>query len=312
MREIKNVILCGLGAIGSVYADKLQQADCKFRVLVDTLRLERYKLNPIKYNGNLLNVNYILPNDSDFKADLIIIATKMSGLNFALDEIENFVGDNTIIISLINGVKSENLIAKKYGKEKVLYSYFIGHSAVRNGNNIFHDGVNKVVFGSDNPDDIEKVSAVKTFFDKIKINYEISKDIKRSLWIKFMLNVSANPITAMFRMTFGQMLNNKSAMNLAKQIMKEVQLIAKAEGVNNTETMIEETLEQLSTMSPQGRTSMLQDVEAGRQTEIDIFAGTVSELGKKHNIKTPYCDFLNDAFAVIQNQKEKGNDEIRK
>ena len=69
--------------------------------------------------------------------------------------------------------------------------------------------------------------------------------------------------------------------------------------------MIEETLAQLNTMSPEGRTSMLQDVEAGRTTEIDIFAGTVSELGKKHNIKTPYCDFLNDAFNVIHEQFEK-------
>ena len=305
MRGIKNVILCGLGAIGSVYADKLQRTDCNFKVLVDKSRLERYQSNPIKYNNQALDLNYILPDTSDFKADLIIIATKMSGLTSVLNELENFVADDTIILSFINGVTSEEVIAKSYGQEKVLYSYFIGHSAVRNSNNTTHDGVNKIVFGSDNPNDIEKINAIKKFFDDAKINYEVSDDIKHSMWLKFMLNVSANPITALFRMTFGQMLNNKSAMGLAKKIMEEVQLIAKAEGVNNTETMIEETLAQLNTMSPEGRTSMLQDVEAGRTTEIDIFAGTVSELGKKHNIKTPYCDFLNDAFNVIHEQFEK-------
>ena len=305
MKEIKNVILCGLGAIGSVYADKLQRTDCNFKVLVDELRYNKYQSNPIEYNGNRLNLNYILPNNKDFKADLIIIATKMSGLTPVLNELKNFVADDTIILSFINGVTSEKVIAKSYGQEKVLYSYFIGHSAVRKNNNITHDGVNKIVFGSDNPHDIEKINAIRKFFDKAKINYEVSDDIKHSLWLKFMLNVSANTLTALFRMTFGEMLSNKSAMNLAKKIMKEVQTIAKAEGVNNTETMIEETLEQLNTMSPDGRTSMLQDVEAGRTTEIDIFAGTVSELGKKHNIKTPYCDFLNDAFNVIHEQFEK-------
>ncbi len=305
MREIKNVILCGLGAIGSVYADKLQRADCNFRVLVDESRLIKYQSYPIEYNGNKLNLNYILPDNKDFKADLVIIATKMSGLTPVLNELKNFVADDTIILSFINGVTSEEVIAKYYGREKVLYSYFIGHSAVRNKNNTTHDGVNKIVFGSDNSKDIEKINAVKYFFDKAKINCEIADDIKHSLWLKFMLNVSANPLTALFRMTFGEMLNNKSAMNLAERIMKEVQLIAKAEGVNNTETMIEETLAQLKTMSSDGRTSMLQDVEAGRKTEADIFVGAVVNFGKKHNIPTPCCEFLNDAFNVIHEQFEK-------
>ena len=61
-------------------------------------------------------------------------------------------------------------------------------------------------------------------------------------------------------------------MELAVKIMKEVQAVAKAEGVNNTETMIDETLVNLSKMIPDGKTSMLQDVEAGRKTEVDMFA----------------------------------------
>lgn len=306
MKEIRNVILCGFGAIGAVYASKmLLNKHCKFRVLVNESRLNKYKNTPITYNNTPLNVEYILPEAKDFKADLIIIATKMTGLNSALNEIKNFVSDDTIILSLLNGVTSEQIIADKYGCEKVLYSYFIGHSSVRTGNNISHDGVNKIVFGSDNKNDTENIEKVKTFFDRTNINYQISDDIKHSMWLKFMLNVCANPTTALFRMTFGEMLSNKSMMQLAIKIMKEVQAVAKAEGINNTEIMIEETLEQLNTMSPIGKTSMLQDVEAGRKTEADIFVGTVVDFGKKHNIPTPYCYFLNDAFNVIHEQFEK-------
>ena len=79
-----------------------------------------------------------------------------------------------------------------------------------------------------------------------------------------MLNVAANPTTALFRMTFGEMLDNSKFMNFAKKIMEEVQLIAKAENVKNAETLTEETLEKLKTMCPEGKTSMLQDVEAGK------------------------------------------------
>ena len=69
---------------------------------------------------------------------------------------------------------------------------------------------------------------------------------------------------------------------------KEVIEIAKAEGVNNTDKMLVDALKIFKTMSPNGKTSMLQDIEAKRKTEVDIFAGTVIELGKKHNIHTPH------------------------
>lgn len=300
MKEIKNIILCGCGAIGSIYADIFSKVpDINFRVLVDEARLKRYSLNPISFNGNKLDLNYILPDEVNFKADLVIIATKMAGFEDALSEIKNFVSDDTVILSLLNGVLSEDIIAKRYGREKVLYSYFIGHSSVRNGNKVSHDGVNTVVFGSDCEDDKLNVLRVKNLFDKYNVNYEIPEDIRHSLWKKFMLNVSSNSTTALFRVNFGEMMANPLHMDFSVKIMKEVQLIAQAEGVNHPETLVDDALMSLNKMCPEGRTSMLQDVEAGRKTENDIFASTVVELGKKHNIDTPYCLIIDSMFKII-------------
>ena len=304
MKEIKKVILCGIGAVGAVYADKLQKYDPEnFRVLVDKNRLEKYRKTPIYFNDTKLDVNYITPDDTNFDADLILIATKMTGLDAAIDEMKNFVKGNTIILPLLNGVTSEERLAQAYGWDKVLYAYFIGHSSVRTGNKIKHDGINTLVFGADkNPD--ERVDTVKNYFDKAQINYKVPNDIRHSLWCKYMLNVASNPTTALLRMTFGEMLENKYFMELATKIMKEVQAVAKAEGVRNTEIMIDETVAHLHTMVPDGKTSMLQDVEAKRPTEIDMFAGTMIRLGKKHNIPTPYCNFLQEMFNIIhENQK---------
>lgn len=298
MREIKNVLICGIGAIGSIYADKIQKfSPNNLKILVDKNRLEKYTKNPIIFNGKELNFNYILPEEKDFKADLIIIATKYDGLNEVVRNMENFVCDNTIILSLLNGVTSEKIIAAKYGIDKVLYSYFIGHSAVRTGRNIAHDDVNTIVFGSEKPD--KKVEIVKKYFDNTKINYIIPEDIIRSLWLKFMLNVSCNQITAVLNFTFGDLYNNTKCMLLAQKVMKEVQAIAKAEGVNKTETMIEEAVKHVKTMTPEGKTSMLQDVLAGRKTEVEMFAGTIIDYGKKHNIPTPYNQILKEMLDAI-------------
>ena len=72
------------------------------RILVDKNRLERYKKNPTVFNRRVLNFNYILPEATDFKADLIIIATKFDGLQEVITNIKNFVHEGTIILSLLN------------------------------------------------------------------------------------------------------------------------------------------------------------------------------------------------------------------
>lgn len=305
MKEIKNVLVCGIGAVGSIYADKIEKfTPQNLRVLVDEARLERYKKNPTVFNGRVLDFNYILPNDTSFKADLIIIATKFDGLNDVIKNIKNFVYDDTVILSLLNGVTSEKIIAKTYGREKLLYSYFIGHSAIRDGRNITHDDVNTIVYGSENSNDFENVERIQDFFEQAGINYLIPDDIIHSLWLKYMLNVSANQTTAILRMNFGEMLENDKCMDFAINVMKEVQAIAKAEGVRNTESMIDETIEHLHTMIPEGKTSMLQDVEAGRKTEVEMFAGTVIKLGKEFGISTPYNKIIKEMIEIIHRQQD--------
>ena len=305
MKEIKNVLVCGIGAVGSIYADKIEKfTPQNLRVLVDEARLERYKKNPTLFNGRVLDFNYILPNDTSFKADLIIIATKFDGLNDVIKNIKNFVYNDTVILSLLNGVTSEKIIAKTYGREKLLYSYFIGHSAIRDGRNITHDDVNTIVYGSENSNDFENVERIQDFFEQAGINYLIPDDIIHSLWLKYMLNVSANQTTAILRMNFGEMLENDKCMDFAINVMKEVQAIAKAEGVRNTESMINETIEHLHTMIPEGKTSMLQDVEAGRKTEVEMFAGTVIKLGKEFGIPTPYNKIIKEMIEIIHRQQD--------
>ena len=298
MKEIKNVLICGIGAIGSIYADKIHNyKNAKLKILADKDRLKKYLKYPKVFNGKTLNLECVLPEDNGYKADLIIISTKFDGLEFAINGIKNFLKSDTVILSLLNGVNSEELIAQKYGWEHVLISYFIGHSAMREGNKINFDGVGKIIFGSDrgNYSDIERV---KSFFDMVGIDYEIAQDILRAYWLKYMLNVSGNQVSAILGYTFGQMQSNPNCMKLIKNIMNEVLMIAKIKGIKNTDTMVEEALLSFNKMIPEGKTSMLQDIEAGRATEIGIFADAMIEFGKQYNIPVPYNKVLKELIEV--------------
>ena len=231
-----------------------------------------------------------------------MIATKYDGLFDAVKNIKNFVKEDTIILSLLNGITSENILAEKYGRKHIIHSYFVGHSAMRNGNNITFDGEGDIIFGVQNPEitDLNDEKILENFFNKTKISYKIPDDIKRSMWLKFLLNVSSNQTSAILGKTFGQMQNSVKFRKLLENIMLEVVAIAQKEGVKNTSSLLEDAFKVFDTMCAEGKTSMLQDIEAGRKTEVEMFAGTVIELGEKYNIPTPYNKVLKEMIEILE------------
>lgn len=208
---MKNVIICGLGAVGMTYASKLggkSRGKCNLKILVNEERLERYSKNKPVLNGVEQDFYYILPDDN-FDADLIIIATKASGLDSAVKMIKNFVSSKTIILSLLNGISSEEVIRSAYPEAKVLKSYFIGHSAVRVGNSVKQDGVGEIV--------MERDDGLIKFFNDAGVGYAVPDDIDYSMWLKFTMNIFSNQTSAVLNMTFGEMKYNKAFIDFAKK-----------------------------------------------------------------------------------------------
>ena len=301
MEIIKKVVICGLGAIGLTCANKLKKA-CQLYILADKKRIENYKINPPALNGEIVDLNYVTPEMSE-DADLIIIATKFSGLDSAINYIKNYVKKDTIIISLINGISSEEKIAEIYGREKVLYSYFIGHSAVREDNNVTQDGVGKIVFGSPFAENSDKVRILKNFFQTSGVDCDVPENIMYSLWLKFSLNIFSNQTSAIMNLTFGDMKKNNAFKEFAGKVVDEIQQIAQKEGIKGAENLKRDSINALDLMIDSGKTSMLQDILAGRKTEADMFSGEIIRKGKKYGIQTPYNQVLFDMIKIIEEKQ---------
>lgn len=292
-----NIIICGLGAIGGYYAVRFQDKDYNLKVLVDKDRIERYKKTPRIINGEERNFDYILPDKTGYKADLIIIATKSNGLKDIIKNIKNFVSDNTVILSFLNGITSEKEIISVYG-DKVLYSYLLGHTFFRSGNEITHDGHAKIIYGSTEKNDT-RVEYIQRIFEDISVGYEISDNILKAQWQKFCFNCCVNQLSALNRMTFGELSRSEKAMEIMRHICSEVEEVAKHEGIPEPD-FYHNLTESLALMIPEGKTSMLQDIEAGRKPETDIFGKTVAHLGDKHNIPTPYNKVISDILDSLE------------
>ena len=134
MKTIQKIYISGLGAIGSSYAGKFHEMNpACIKVVLDKARLERYTKDGYYINGKQYSFTYIRPDDSLPPADLILIAVKQHHLEQCIQDIKKFVGPDTIILSLLNGIISEEILANEFGSDKVLYSFCVGTDAVRKG-----------------------------------------------------------------------------------------------------------------------------------------------------------------------------------
>ena len=284
------VRLIGCGAVGAVVAEKLD-AVSDFALIVDDERRRRYS------DGVYVNSRkhiFKMEGGADAeKADLIIVALKNFNLYSSLDEIAPFVGENTVIMSLLNGIDAERILSERFGADKVIYSFITDLSSNHNGIETvcFSNGGN-ILFGEKNGERSERILRIKELFDNAGQRYEIPDDIIHEKWWKFMLNTCFNTLSAILDADYYSICDNAEFIRAVRIIAKEVQRVASAEGVKITQGDIEEMIRRVCALRDHGRTSMLQDVDAGRETENDYFAGTISRLGRQHDIQTPNIDFL--------------------
>lgn len=302
MEKIKKVTVVGLGALGCAYAGKLFDMDPQgLTVLAGGERVARYKNEGLYINGKRYDFTYVSPDEITKPADLILVVVKTHQLSQAIMDMKNQVGPNTIILSLLNGITSEEMIGNVYGMEKLLYSVSYGLTANREGNHIHFSSYGNVAFGEKNNQTYsEKVLAVKELFDRASIPYTIPENMLHSLWWKFMFNVGINQCSAVTRGKYHTFQTVSAARNLLDSAMREVAALSERVGIHLTEQDIEKWYEVLAALDPNSRTSMLEDIESGRKTEVDVFAGTVCELGRKYGVETPVNRTLLHIIKVVE------------
>lgn len=301
MEPLKNIYLCGLGALGGMYASRFCAAPVhNLQVVADPDRTRRYREDGITVNGSRLALSYLPPGQDAPVADLLVIGVKWHQLNQAIAQVRSYVGEQTIILSLLNGIDSEEVIRSELGIQP-LYSFVVETDVGREGQRIEYRTLGTIVFGEkDNAKISPRVEAVRELFERAGIPYRIPEDMLRELWWKFMLNVGVNPTSAIMKAPYGTFRDSAEARQCVRMACREVVQIAERIGISLTERDIDAIFPIIARLSAEKRTSMLQDVEACRKTEIEIFAGAVIEQGLRHGIATPVNELLFNMVRSIE------------
>ena len=285
-----NVRIIGAGAVGTVIAWKLyRHADMAF--IVDEERARRYS-EGLVINGERIRFSLLTPSEAD-AADLLIFAVKNFQLEDAMDEAAPFVGRSTVILPLLNGIDAEKELALRFGPDKILYGFITDLSSTHSGieTTCFSDG-GTIVFGEHDDSMTGRVRAIMDLFDAAGQKYLVPENILHEKWWKFMLNTCFNTLSAILEADYAAISSNGAFIRAVRLIAREVQRVGNAEGVTITQDDVEEMIRRVTALCDHGKTSMLQDVLAGRETENRYFAGAVSRLGKLHAVPTPISDFI--------------------
>jgi 2-dehydropantoate 2-reductase len=303
MTDVKIAIL-GAGAMGSAYAARFAEAPgCTTVLVARGERHDRLAREGLVVNGKPYLLPVVHPEETSAATDLILVALKHHHLPGAVRDLRNLVGARTTILSVMNGLDSEAALGAVYGMDKVLYAVSVGIDAVRHGNRVTYTKPGKLYFGeATNAPPSERVRRVGALLDRAGIAHETPPDMIRTLWWKFMINVGVNQASAAMRAPYGTFQSSKEAQALMEALMRETIALAEAEGVDLSEQDIVAWYGFMNGLSPDGKTSMLQDVEAGRKTEVEMFAGKVVELGGKHGIPTPVNETLLRIIHVLEEQ----------
>ena len=304
--KIKTVAVLGAGAVGSYVIWGLSnRKDIRLGVIAEGERAERMKKGCI-INGITYHPEVWTPQEAN-GTDLLFVALKYGALPGALESIRTITGEHTTVMSLMNGVDSEEIIGKRIGIEHLVYS-MMKIASERDGNSIvFNPLVTQgVYFGeADKAASGERIRAIADVFEGSKVNYHICEDIIQDIWFKYALNISKNLPQAMVNCGYGAYAESENVAALSSRLRDEVVAVAKAKGIDISDT--NNGAGKNSAISPKARFSTLQDLDAKRHTEIDMFSGTLVRMGKELGIPTPYNEFT---YFMIKALEEKNDGKL--
>ncbi len=301
--EFKKIALIGAGAVGSYILWGLSHKDeLDLSVVASGKRKERIETEGLCINDKLYKPVVKTPQEA-FGADLVIVAVKYNALPVAVLDIKEIVDEHTVLISLMNGVDSEDVIASEIGEEHIVPA-LIKVASERKQNRIYFDPESTigVVYGEKDGKSSERTLALEQLFEGTGLHYRETDVILSEIWSKFRLNVGNNLPQAMLSVGVGAYSDSEHVAAIREGLVKELDEIAKAKGIDIS--LADPSSTRGSKVFKRARYSTLQDLDAKRHTEIDMFSGALIRMGKQLGLSTPYNEFT---FHMIKALEEKND-----
>ena len=290
-----NIVIMGAGAIGSFFGALLSNNN-NVILIGKKPHISAIKKSVLIIEGktNLkLKISAECSVDRiTFKPDLIFLTVKSYDTEIAISQLLDIINENTIVISMQNGLDNIDKIKEYINEEKIIAGVTTHGAFFSKPGIIKHTGIGITILGELDGNITKRIGEIVNLFNDAGIKTSVSKNIIKEIWIKAIVNSSINPLTAFFQCKNGYLLKNPILENLVEKICKESTEIANNEGLNLSYIeMINKTKEVIKDTS-ENHSSMLQSILHGKKTEIESINGKLIEFGIKNNIDVSLNEML--------------------
>lgn len=233
--------------------------------------------------------------------DLLLFCTKTYDTDQAASAARPLVGPNTSILSIQNGVDAAERIGLVLGREHMLAGATWISSAIEAPGIIRQaSDFRRLAFGELDGSRSQRSKAIFEAFQKADITVELSDNILSVLWGKFVFIASVSALGSLTRLPVAAYRNVPETRALLAAIMREVEAVARASGIDLASDAVEKALAFIDNAGPNIKASMQLDVESGHRTELESMIGVIGRKGRELGVKTPVADFVYASLLPLE------------
>ncbi len=306
------IAVMGSGGVGGYFGARLANAGCDVAFIARGAHLAAMRERGLAVESLLGDLHLPKVRVSDDPAtfgpvDLVLFSVKLWDTESAARSIKPLFGPHTGIVSFQNGVQKDDLLRREFGDEAVMGGVgYIATTIIRPGV-IKHTGtMQRLVFGECDGQRSARAEALLDACRRGGINAEISSDIRREIWEKFVFLVGLSAATTTMRVPVGPIRANPQARAFLLALMQEVVAVGRAQGVALAEDFAQKRLAFADGLPADMTTSMYHDLERGRPLEVNWLSGGVVALGEAAGVPTPANRAVRDILALAAQGRTSG------
>ena len=299
------IAVLGSGGIGGYYGALLAKAGHDVSFVARGAHLEAMQRRGLTVRTpdgeSAIRVTAVADTASVGPVDLVLFCVKSYDTEPAAQALKPLMATDTAVVTLQNGVDNVAAIAGVVGTRAVLAgAVYVALQLAGPGVVARTGGEGKIVFGEPGGTLTDRVQRIASAFQASSIPHEVSTDIERVLWTKFLFIAGVGGVTALARSGIGPLLASVEGRALLAASCEEIAAVARTERVLLPADTVDLALEQAATLPPQWRSSMARDLDAGRPLEVEALSGAVVRRGLKLGVPTPVHRTIAACLSVHQ------------
>lgn len=304
------ILIVGAGSTGGFFGAKLAKARRDVTFLVRPQRLTQLQQHGlcIKSPAGDIQIEPQLITAAQIQGpfDIVLVAVKAYALESALEDMSGAVGPHTVILPLLNGMRHMELIADKFGKDRLLGCACKVITSLDESGRIVQQGtLNDITYGELDGSDSERLANVHGFMRDAGFDAKTSNTIARDMWEKWTLLAAMGSINCLMRGSIGDVVSVKGGRDFAERVIDEVVTIIQTVGCQLSEPFLAQARRLLTLEGSPQTSSMYRDLVAGRAIEAYQIIGDLLVRASAEGMAAPILTLVYSNLLVYQLQSQK-------